>query len=158
MPSWKWGHISSGVIKYYYSSTKLNYTEAVAYCANHNSFLLEILTHDDLSYFENYLTSYESQEIGRFQTFTMVLYSLKLEILQSETPKVNKESDRNYTLPDVWLGHSLDRESNKWRQKSTGNIIEWKGWLDSCMIDKGMDLGMRVVGKCSWKYRELGEF
>ena len=111
VPSWKWGHISSGVIKYYYSATKLNYTEAVAYCANHNSFLLEILTQDDLLYFQNYLNSLENHE----------------------------DSDTNFTLPDVWLGHSLDRQSNKWRQKSTGEIIEWKGWLDSCMTDKGMD-------------------
>ena len=66
--------------------------------------------------------------------------ALILEILQFETLKANEESDKNYTLPDVWLGHSLDRESNKWRQKSTGNIIEWKGWLDSCIIHKEMDL------------------
>ena len=71
---------------------------------------------------------------------TKGLSALTPEILQFETLKVNEDSDKNYTLPDVWLGHSLDRESNKWRQKSTGNIIEWKGWLDSCMIDKGMDL------------------
>ena len=70
----------------------------------------------------------------------MLLSDLTPEILQFETLKVNEDADKNYTLPDVWLGHSLDRDSNKWRQKSTGNIIEWKGWLDSCMIDKGIDL------------------
>ena len=142
VPSWKWGHISSGVIKYYYSSTKLNYTEAVAYCANHNSFLLEILTQDDLLYFENYLTSYETQETGKFfnQFFHQEFRNLWIVKLSLENSlKVKENSDRNITLPDVWLGHSLDRESNKWRQKSTGDIIEWKGWLDSCMIDKGMD-------------------
>ena len=55
-PKWKWGHDSSGSIKYYHSSTEMAYNEAASFCADNNAYLAEIATIDDQLFYRNLLT------------------------------------------------------------------------------------------------------
>ena len=45
--SWKWGHVSSGSMKYYYEEREMSYTEAATFCADNSAYLAEVASDDD---------------------------------------------------------------------------------------------------------------
>ena len=60
---WKWGHMTNGVVKAYFSTTMMQYHQSVAYCAENEAFLAEITSEEDRIFFQDLL-----KEISRNET------------------------------------------------------------------------------------------
>ena len=55
---WKRGLLQNGIVKIHFSSIRMNYREAIAYCANNEAFLAEVTSEEDRIYLQSLLDSF----------------------------------------------------------------------------------------------------